>query len=390
MAGEYTGQDMREDKGAYEAKGLVDSVEKRLAEFAAKETLPISPKPDTNEVVSKADAQEDVQRRYINRETKQREVDDGQREDVSDSDARSDDADNNDGNNQEADDKTMEIPSSIYRALVHSDWKPEDISTFYEADPERAMKVFERIYKTTNSLSRQFAEIGRTRANSVAKAAANESQQKLKQDVPADFVDIKVLREMDPDNPLLPVIEGMNKALSESLGRKQNNVQESASSHIDTDSQVQSKMALATQVLTYLGAETMSQYKDFYGPAFDENRLPVFDNSSLTPGQVANRTRLIQMADEIWYGASEHGCNLSVHEALDMAHLLLTEPMRKQQIVSEVASSVKKRAKGITLRPSGKKGIELQTADGQKRKPSMQELETLTQHRLAKLRGRAV
>jgi len=129
----------------------------------------------------------------------------------------------------------------------------------------------------------------------------------------------------------------------------------------------------------------MKLYGEFYGPAYDEARMPTFDGHGLTPGQRANRDALLEQADAIWVGAREHGRNLTVPEALNLAHSLLTDGMRTQKVRQELVGKVKQRAKGMTLRPAKSKPV--LAREGEKPK-TPQELEARTDARLAKLRNR--
>lgn len=280
--------------------------------------------------------------------------------------------------NREQEAEKSSIPENIYRSLQHNGWKPEKIAAFYETDPELAMQVFEQIHESTNNLSRQFSELGRTRIE-MQRQGADQPVAKREEEQPKSVIDIEAIRKTDPENPLLPVIEGMNKVLTQLATQRTVEPQQQQQVHTQED------IALATQVMSFLGSDQMKFYEDFYGPAYDAARMPTFDGHGLTPGQRANRDALLEQADAIWVGAREHGRNLTVPEALGLAHSLLTDGMRTQQIRRELVNKVKQRAKGITLRPAKSKPV--LASEGDKPKTS-QELEARTEARLAKLRNR--
>lgn len=363
MSGSNKGEDMRHDEGAYDSKDVQSSVAAHLAALrGTKADEPPTQEPEDNDDL-KADDDPSPQ-------------DNGQDDpapaDDDPSPTQDDDPDPEAGN-----DDAPAIPENIYRSILHNGWKPEEIAEFHRANPKQAMKVFEKLHQATNDLSKQFAEIGRTRIEMERRKLQPVEK---KDDAPQSVIDMEALRKADPDNPLLPVVEGMNKVLTQ-LTAKQQPVEAPS-----PQAKTQEDLALATQVMSFLGSDSMKLYVDFYGPAYDAARMPTFDGHGLTPGQKANRDALLEQADAIWVGAREHGRNLTVPEALNLAHSLLTDGMRTQKVRQELIGKVKQRAKGMTLRPGKSKPA--QVKEGEKPKTT-QELEARTEARLAKLRGRS-
>jgi hypothetical protein len=344
-------EDMRQDKTAYDSKEVVNGVAAHLA--ALQEGKPSTPEPETEDL----EAGEEPKPK-------------------NDSDEDKPPTQDKDQGPEAGDDKKPSIPTNIYRSLEHNGWKPEKIASFYKVDPELAMQVFEQIHESTNNLSRQFSEIGRTRINT--ERQKNQPVVKKEEEQSQSVIDIEALRKADPSNPLLPVVEGMNKVLTQLTARPTMEPQQ-------RQTRTQEDIALASQVMSFLGADQMKVFDDFYGPAYDEARMPTFDGHGLSPGQMANRDALLEQADAIWVGAREHGRNLTVPEALGLAHSLLTEGMRTQQLRQELVSKVKQRAKGMTLRPGKSKPVLAREGDKPK---TQQELEQRTEARLAKLRTR--
>jgi len=359
MSGSEKGTDMRHDESAYESEEVQSSIAKHLASLRGEEVKkPPTQEPENDELeaddnpTSESDGQDDP----------------ASPEDEEESPTQ------DDNRELEAGEKKPAIPENVYRSVLHNGWKPEEIAEFYKANPKQAMKVFEKLHQATNDLSRQFAEIGRTRIN----IERRKSQPETKEESPQSFIDVEAIRKQDPDNPLLPIVEGMNKALTQLTVRE-------PAEQLRQQARQQEDVALATQILAFLGSDQMKMYNDFYGPAYDDARIPTFDGHGLTPGQRANRNALLEQADAIWVGAREHGRNLTVPEALSLAHSLLTDGMRTQQVRQELVSKVKQRAKGMTLRPANGKSIPKQEGDKPK---TEKELEARTEARLAKLRNR--
>lgn len=357
-------EDMRADKGAYDDDKVVSSVADHLRALRGDGEDKAPPKPPAD------DAGDDLE----NDDTSTPD-DDNQADD--DADDQSDDTDDDAGAGADAE---SSIADNVYRSLIHNGWKPEEISDFYKADPARANKVFEKIHDDVNNLSRQFAQIGRSKAEMERSQQQNASAAQTGAKPVEDFIDIAALRKADPDNELLPIVEGLNKALKQLAPQ-----QAAAPASEPANSGNQRDLALATQIISFLGSDHLETYSDFYGPAYDENKMPTFDSTQLTPGQAANRRALLDTADDIWIGAKMHGRELTVAEALQMAHSLMTDKMRTQKVREELVGKIKKRSKGMTLRPT-RKGSP-QPKEGAK-PANEKEFETRTAARLQKLRGK--
>ncbi|NIV16171.1 MAG: hypothetical protein GWN62_34405, partial [Aliifodinibius sp.] len=103
---------------------------------------------------------------------------------------------------------------------------------------------------------------------------------------------------------------------------------------------------------TFFTGKDLDSYKDFYGLPDEKNP---YDWSKTTPGQAANRKAVIDEADAIITGYEFQGKQISVAEALEKAHLRVSAPIAERVIREKILSEVKKRSKGVTLKPSGRK-----------------------------------
>jgi len=355
-------EDMRPDKEAYEKSDVVDKVAATLAKFGGEVESPAPESEDDHDLETEEES------------TPDREVEEDDPADSDNSLSQDDDDDGKEEAVEDADEEADEkpaIPENVYRSLLHSEWTPEEISEFYEADPKKAMKVFEKVHKGVNDLSRQFAQIGRSRINLERRGQPQPVQQQ--QDDPLTTA-IKSVKEDDPENPLIPVIEA--------LVAKQRPQQEVVSQQQQQAVQQEMDMALASEVMTFFESDHMSDFEDVYGPARDAIGMPTFDGHGLTPGQFAQRQALVTMADEIWAGAQMSGRGLTVPEALERAHMILTEPIRERKVREKLTKAVKKRSKGMTLRPSKSKALK---PVGGKPKTD-EELEARAEARLRKFR----
>ena len=245
------------------------------------------------------------------------------------------------------------LPDNYYRAALHQGWTAEEISDFLKTDPEKALKTFERIHKSTNELSRRFAQLGET----ALKVQQSQPQpQPQQQPQVQDFVDMKKIREEHGDSPLVDVIGTLNEGLKKVLAQRQEQPQPQSVAQPQVDrARYEEDMAIVQQLQYFFGDDDMKSYDDFYGASLDESGKMLMTVEHLTPGQQANRMAVIRLADRILAGSELQGEAMSVANALELAHLVITEKIREKAIRNNLAAKVIKQGKGLTLRPTGSK-----------------------------------
>lgn len=267
-------------------------------------------------------------------------------------------------------DKLKSIPDAYFRAAVHQGWKPDEIKELYKQNPELANKTFSRLYDSTNQLSRDFAAIGRTKQEQTTKQQTvvpkpGEQRPEFK------GVDIEKLRKEYDNDPLVDVVaqlQEQNKLLFEQVQKVP------AQSTEQTDEQtlrlqIQEEQLVQKEITSFFKDTGMKPYKEFYGDV-DWDKLP--------NEQKANRWSVVELADQIITGAEAQGRKMNVDEALMLAHLSISEPLREQIIREQIKSDVVKRNKSLTLKPNSSKPAE-------NIKPTTRnDLETITAQRLAK------
>jgi len=360
-------QDMRADKNAYESKELEDKIGEHLSKFIGDGDASPAPEPEDNHDLETDD-------------TSTPDEDEGQADDdsLSQDDDGGEDDNSTDDSEPEADEKPA-IPDNVYRSLMHAEYTPEEISEFYESNPKAALKLFNKVHKDVNNMSKQFAELGRTRIELERQEQTTQESETTKQTPNPVAEALKAAKEDDPDNPLIPVLQAIGENLRTNVGQPA----QPAKQQVNT----QDDLTLATQIMGFLGSDDMKDYKDFYGPARDANNMPTFGGQDCTMQQLTNRQELVNKADEIWVGAKMHGRELAVGEALELAHMILTEPIREKKVRESLVKNVKKRSKGMTIRPAESKTLKASDEEG---KPlTEEELEAKTEARLKKLRLKA-
>jgi len=73
--------------------------------------------------------------------------------------------------------------------------------------------------------------------------------------------------------------------------------------------------------------------------------------------------RVVREADAIRYGAMAQGRNVSVAEALEMAHSLVSTPHRDQAARRKITNGLQQRQAQVTVRPTNKTGKNEQVSD---------------------------
>lgn len=371
-------QPLKDVASAIEDENVVAAVEKRLAETLGD--------------VSAEDLKDEDDSTSDNQDKKDDQTDDSKSEDSSTPDDKpedkedKDDSGDKDGDehkdapsesdekDKKDDDKTEKkftLPDAFHRAAEHDGWKPEDIKGFFEADPERALVTFQNIYNSMNRASRDFANLGRIKAEQVRQQTEDTTKTDDKVEI-KDFVDVEKLKEEYGDNPLIDVVKPLNDALKQ-ISQEVKSLKSQKSPSADDIAFAKSDQIAATQraeataeqadtklIEQFFNAEDMKSYNDFYG-VLKMGQIP----QDLQPGQQKNRYEVLQTADQMIVGNAMQGTELSVNDALLRAHLLVTEPIREKVIREEIKSSLVKRNKGLTLRPSaGKKSAAAVSEDG--------------------------
>jgi len=105
--------------------------------------------------------------------------------------------------------------------------------------------------------------------------------------------------------------------------------------------------AKTREIHGFFQSNTMKSYDKFYG-VLDCHQEP----DDLTASQRKHRWSVMEKADLMITGARMQGRELTAAEALEAAHLLVTEPIREQVIVEKLKATATKRKKGHLFRNS--------------------------------------
>jgi len=262
------------------------------------------------------------------------------------------------------------IPDNYYRAAIHQGWEPEQISKLYEADPEGTLKILEKTYNDVNSLSQQFAQLGR-KAKEMQEAPTKQEPEAPKS---FDLDAWKKSYEEDPAAAMASMFEAMQK---QTQGPDQALSQQPQQTSRD---EMQERLSTLEQLNGFFSADDLKAFNEFYGTS------KKLDWGDLTPGEYANRQAVVNRADEILAGAELLQTGMTVREAVEKAHLEITAPMLEKIVRKDIIKQVTKKAKSATLRPTKRKDVTPKTGG----KKSETEALANTEARLAALREKGL
>lgn len=285
-----------------------------------------------------------------------------------DDDSTSDESDDEqtEKSDSEADDEHALTQAEV-RAAIHLGWSQDEIDALSQANPELAKKTCAKALESTNNLSKKFSELGKVKA---------EPEPKPETKPESEGFDFSALEKQYEDDPIVGVLKQVveqNQTLAKELGK----LQQTRDKAVDT-AQAQEDAAIAQQIDTFFDRPDVKAFAEVYG----ETKKGSKDWDALTQGQIKKRWSVVEEAQRIMRGAEALKEEMPLEEAFERAHLLVTEGEREQVIRKQIKAKAVKRAKSITLEPTGTKKV---PHDGPK---TMDEVHANAKRGLRKLFGR--
>ncbi|KKM16190.1 hypothetical protein LCGC14_1688330 [marine sediment metagenome] len=254
-------------------------------------------------------------------------------------------------------DETPPISDAYRRAAIHRGWTDEEVDELYKSNPELCEKTLAKVHEEVNRASKDFAAIGRgikeqaTKAEQIVQPAV---QPVAPVQPVAAAIDLTKLRDRyGADDPMITVVEAMQQravaaeqataTLKAELEQQRTEQPQQVSAAVERERQ-----ALGQQINTFFNDEAAKLYNDFYGTVEKGANW----NDTLIPGQVANRWAVVEMADQIFAGAESLGRAIEFEEAMQLAHMSVSAPMKERVVREQITKDVTKRSKSLTLKPS--------------------------------------
>jgi hypothetical protein len=235
-------------------------------------------------------------------------------------------------------------------------------------DPEKAIKMFEKLHESNNRLTTEFSKLGQAALKAQQDADQSTTDTSQTEDV------TKIIAGLDKEHSGDPLYEDVVKPLAQIVKSVQSRqvVQHVTPPAIETRNR--ERDGLVQQVNEFFSQETLRGYDEYYG----------------TPGhpktnkQLDSYGQVLQLADQIVAGSVLQGNELSVPEALDKAHLVIAEPFRQTATQNALKVSVQKRGKGVQLKPNSSASTVGDGGDDKTAPKSRSELHARTRERLQK------
>ena len=252
-------------------------------------------------------------------------------------------------------DETPPISDAYRRAAIHRGWTDEEVDELYKSNPELCEKTLAKVHEEVNRASKDFAAIGRARKEQANKTEQIVQPQPVVPEQPvASAIDLTKLRDQyGADDPMITVVEAIQQraiaaeqataTLRAELAQQRTEQPQQVSAAVERERQ-----ALGQQINTFFNDEAAKLYDDFYGTV---EKGANWDDT-LIPGQVANRIAVIEMADQIFAGAESLGRAIEFEEAMQLAHMSVSAPMKERVVRERITKEVTKRGKTLTLKPS--------------------------------------
>jgi hypothetical protein len=228
------------------------------------------------------------------------------------------------------------LDPALKQAALLNGWDAADIDAYFKANPEAAVRTFEREYSALNAQTAELAALGQSRiqgnvAAPVATTAARGPQSQQPAGLDALLTD-ESLAEFAANNGE-DIVEKFLKPFKAELDELR-----------ATKAYVQQlqKEALATQVDAVFG-KWEADHADFYGKGASH---------TLAKEHYDNRSRLAMLNDQIQAGAALKGITIPLAVSMERAHNILTADRRQQMERQRIMAAVKGRSNQIVARPT--------------------------------------
>lgn len=272
------------------------------------------------------------------------------------------------GKSEAADENALLLPSGHRRAALARGWTTEEVDHYLETRPDEAATRFEELYNERRKENDQWSRRGRELLAAEQNASGADGK---KDDEPLkglDHYDMDALVEKHPDS------EGLIRDLVDPLNKQIDRMNETAdrlagSEKFVKDSQDTTLLNISQEFLT---SKTMEPYRKTYGTLVKD----------LTEDQYKARQELFGEADIIVAGAADHGREITVQEALERAHIQVSQGSRDEAIRQGIRDSLRKRTK--TQQSSHKRT----SSSGDNQPITDEELERRTEARMQEIRNK--
>ena len=261
------------------------------------------------------------------------------------------------------------LPAAYVRTAKARNWTDQEIADFAKATPELALKTFERMHESRTQEIKEWAELGRKTRTAPAPASAPAQPVASAPQVPTALapIDINAMVEKFGNKELIEAMAGpVNAAIAAMTPLVQ------GATRAQEQAQQTAKENLGKTIQDFFTSGDLKPYADAYGTKVD----------TLTAAQIDQRQKVLETADALISGAAVQGRQLSVQDALTLAHDSVSSGLKTNIVREQIKTKVTKRQHQITMQPTH---VGRAAVGGPPR--SRQELMGRTEDRLSKAFG---
>jgi hypothetical protein len=261
------------------------------------------------------------------------------------------------------------LPAAYVRTAKARGWTDQEVIDFTKANPDIALKTFERMHESRTQEIQEWAELGRkVRQNAPSTpASAPVAAPQVQPATGLQPLDVNKLAEQFGQRELIEAIAGPINAQIAALKPLMDSAT-AAQKQADTARQEN----LGKLVQDFFTDKTMTPFATVYGK----------DIAGLTKEQVELRGKVLETADALIAGAAYQGRQLSTQDALALAHDSISSGFKENIIRDQLRTTLTKRQNALTLKPTAQ-GRKVQGGPPKDRA----ELVGRTEDRLAKAFG---
>ncbi len=293
-------------------------------------------------------------------------VDDNTSVDTTNDDVTPDPTDSGDDSPTPVDENTTMLPSGHRRAALARGYTNEEIDHHLETKPGDALVRFGELYTEWQDQNSQWSERGR-QLRQVGQEAPKPETPNATPEVLKHYDTEAMIAEHGGNEDLITALVAPLNAMVDRVNSVTEKLEKSEQFLRNTE---QDALTAATQ--EFFKGTDMTPFNKVYGT----------DRTSLTDEQVKSRMELLQEADTIIAGAADHGRGLSVRDALERAHVIVSQGTRDEAIRQSIRDSMKKQTR--TTQSSHRAS----TSDEPDRELSDDEIVTRTEARLQAMRNK--
>ena len=211
------------------------------------------------------------------------------------------------------------LPDSYIRSLKAYGWSDAEISSAHKADPAAFTLTAQKLHWNRAKEIAQFAELGRRQAERPKVEAKAPVASK------PGLIDIDDLIEKHGNEELIRDLYTPVNAFMEQITAMLPDLNSGVKAIRDSQ-----QHTLGTQIDEFFKGPELAQFSTVYGK----------DYVSATPEQSQSRMKVLEFADAVIAGAQLQGRDLSLSEALGMAHEAVSANFKTTAIRNEIKKGV--------------------------------------------------